>query len=310
VTAVSGASSIPFSDVPSFHILQVEGWENEVEGYSPHAFLTSVLPDYFETMGIPLLAGRTFSDEEQDDSPGLAVISESMARRFWRTESALGARIVRGRDTVSVVGIVGDVRYESMNSEIRPALYVSAMHRPTAQMSFVVNTPLKPESIFPVLREAVWSVALDAPITRTSTVASLISRSTSNEKFRAVVLAIFGISAAVLAAAGVFGVTARGVTRRHREFGIRVALGARQRRLVQSVLRTVLTTGLAGVVSGLILACCASHLLARFLFGVEPADPFTYGAVAALSILVCLSAGYLPARRIASVDPAQVLRSE
>lgn len=312
VTAVSGASSVPFSDsdTPPLHSLEIDGWDSGGEASSPHAVLRSVFPGYIETLGIPLLAGRTISEQDREVTSGVVVISESMARRFWPRGFALGARIPRGGFSFTVIGIVGDVRHESMDAEILPTMYFSALQVAPSEMSFVVKTALEPESLLLQLREAVWSVASDVPVTRTTTVAALVAQSARDERFRTMVLGIFGICATLLAASGVFGVAARSVTQRSREFAIRMALGAREHSLVGLALREVSSTSLVGTALGLIGAFWVSRLLARFLFGVEPSDPLTYGAVCALAILVCGIATYVPARRITRVNPVDVLRAE
>jgi len=135
--------------------------------------------------------------------------------------AALGSEFRRGPTTFNVVGIVGDVRYESVNAEVRPTAYISALQFTRSRLSFVMKTRVNPESLFPQLRDAVWSIAADAPITRTTTISALVSESAREERFRTVVIVLFSICAALLAASGIFGVTARSAARRYREFGIR-----------------------------------------------------------------------------------------
>jgi putative ABC transport system permease protein len=310
VSEVSGASSMPLSGVPSFYALEIEGWNPEGEGYTPHAFISAVFPGFFKTMGIPLLAGRTLSEEDREGTPRVALISKSMARSFWPSGSALGARIIRGRDTVTVVGVVGDVRYESMEAGIRPTMYVSVRQQAPSRMSFVVRTAMDPEDLFPQFRVAVWSVAPEVPITRVNTVEALVSASTRNERFRTVVMVIFGICAILLAASGVFGVTARSVARRYREFGIRKALGASDRRLIGALLQATVLPGLVGVVLGIVGAYWTSRYLSGFLFGVEPDDPLTFLTVCAVTLVTISVATLVPADRVKAAEPVKVLRAD
>jgi len=310
VANVSGSSTMPLTGIPSFYELKIEGWDSQEDGSTPHAFMPSVFPGFLEAMGVPLVAGRMLSDSDTRNTLPVAVISESMARRFWPPGAALGSEFCRGPRSFNVVGIVGDVRYESMNAEVRPTAYVSALQFTSSRLSFVLKTQVEPESLFPQLRDAVWSIAADAPITRTTTISALISESAREERFRTVVIVLFSICAALLAASGIFGVTARSVTRRYREFGIRVALGARERRLVRSTVGGTLLTGLIGTALGLLSAFWVSRLLRDFLFGVSPSDPLIYGLVGALTTAICLAAAYVPARRVMSVDPVEVLKAE
>ena len=293
----------PFAGFPSLLSFGIEG-RQEPEGGSRHTSWRSVLPGYFETMGIPLLAGRTI-----EDATAVAVISESMARRFWPGESALGARILFG-DTLTVVGIVGDVRHEAMDAEFLPTLYVPNALDPMRSLSLVVRSGGDPTQLFAQLRQAVWSVDADAPITSTESLISLIDRSARAERFRTTLIMVFAACASLLAGAGVFGVTARSVARQRRELGIRLALGAPGGQLVVLALGGTLKFGAIGVAVGLLGALWVSRLFARFLFGVESWDPVTYGAAAAALLGLSILASYLPARRALTVDPVEALRTQ
>jgi putative ABC transport system permease protein len=260
-------------------------------------------------MGIPILAGRTLTDADRGELASVAVISESMARRFWPGESALGARILFG-DTLTVVGIAGDLRHESMDAEYLPTLYYPLALDPGSRLSFVVRTEGDPTPLLPQLRQAVWAAGGDAPVTRVGSLDSLISRSARNERFRTVLMMTFGLCATLLAGAGVFGVTSRVVAHRRRELGIRRALGARGEGLVRLALGATLRPSTVGFALGLLGALWVIRLLARFLFGVESWDPATYVSAAVILLGLTLLAGYLPARRAAQVDPVRVLWEE
>ncbi len=308
VQSVSGTSSLPFAGFPNLLSFGIEG-QPEPEGGSRHTSQRSVLPGYFDTMGIPVLAGRTIEDADREGTAAVAVISESMARRFWPGESALGARILFG-DTLTVVGIVGDVRHEAMDAEFLPTLYVPNAQDPIRRLSLVVRSAAEPTSLLAPLRQAVWSVDADAPITSMGTLVSLIGRSARAERFRTVLIMVFAVCAALLAGAGVFGVTARSVARQRREMGIRLALGAPGGQLVALALGGTLKSGAVGIAVGLLGALWVSRLFARFLFGVESWDPVTYGAAAAALLGLSILASYLPARRALSVDPVDALRTQ
>jgi putative ABC transport system permease protein len=194
--------------------------------------------------------------------------------------------------------------------EGEPTVYLPLAQAPRRDLSFVVRTEVDAAHVVPLLREAVWSVDPDIPVTEAATMASSIVFSTGNERYRTFLTLVFGAVAVLLAAVGVFGVTARNVAQRVREIAIRMALGAREKGLVGVFLRRSLVVGLAGIAAGVVAAAWASRLLSHLLFGVEAGDLLTYGAVASLLLLVCLAAGTIPAMRAARVEPMKVLREE
>jgi len=308
VLAASGTTSLPFYDGPNALSYGIEG-QPEVEALSPHASLTEVLPDFFEVSGIRILEGRGIIDADGLDGPPVAVISETMARRHWPDRSPLGARILFG-DTLEVVGVATDVLHESLDARPLATLYVPFLRDAGTSLNFLVRADAEPEVLFPNLRQAIWSIDPDAPISRVATLPSLIKNSARDERFRAVLMVVFAVCAALLAGAGVFGVTSRSVGQRTKEMGIRKALGARPEGLVKLALAGTVKAGVIGVVLGLLGAFWTSRLLAQFLFGIEPWDPLTYGAVAAILLALALAASYFPARRAGLVAPMDVLREE
>jgi putative ABC transport system permease protein len=308
VTAVSGTTSLPFLGFPSHISFGIEG-APEPEGGGRHTSPQLVLPGYLETMGIPILAGRTITADDRAELASVALISESMARAFWPGESPLGARILFG-DTLTVVGIVGDVRHESLDAEYVPTMYVPFALEPRAGVTFIVRSELEPSALLLQLRRAIWAVDADAPVTHVSSLQSLIGGSARNERFRAVLMVVFGLCATVLAGAGVFGVTARSVAFRQREMGIRLAMGAQAHEVVKLTLGRTLTAAAVGIGLGLTGALWVSRLFAGFLFGLESWDPATYVAAAAALLCLSLLASYLPAGRAARIDPVRVLKEE
>jgi putative ABC transport system permease protein len=313
VEAVSGTSSLPFSGIPNLLSFGILGKPDPGEG-SRHATQESVVPGFLEVMGIPLLAGRALNRGDLAGGAKVTVVSESTARRFWPGESPLGASLDFG-DTLMVVGIAGDVRHESLDAEVLPTMYLPLASgyyysNGRSQLSFVVRTEEDPERFFPQARRAVWSVDAEAPIRRVAMVSNLIARSEQDGRFRTVLMMVFGICAACLAGAGIFGTTARAVSLRSREMGIRKALGAGVGTLVRSVLTRSVALGVVGVGLGLAGALGASLILGEYLFGIEPWDPLTYGVVAAGTLAFSVLASYLPARRVNRLTPMQVLREE
>ncbi|NIM48224.1 MAG: FtsX-like permease family protein, partial [Gemmatimonadales bacterium] len=310
VNSASATNGLPFPGrVINIDAVEIAGrTPGPGSGEVAHRF--SVAPGYHNAMGISVLAGRTITDADGPDAPRVTVISESMARRYWPDESPVGARLRYWAGEATVVGIVGDVKLQRLDANVEPTFYVPLLQDVSREFSLVTRTEGDPLRVIPLMREAIWSVDRDVPVTQASTMASLVSRSGSHQRYRTLLLLVFGVVAALLAAAGVFGVTARSVAQRAREMGIRMALGARQEGLVGGVVRSSLGTALAGTVVGVLGALWTSRLISGFLFGVEAWDPLTYGAVASLLFIVCLVASYVPARRIARIDPMDVLRAE
>lgn len=309
VESVSATTSLPFAGRSTTYTFRKVGEEWGEDVPEPPVQRRDVMPGYVETLGIPLLAGRTIEAGDREGALPVAVISESMARDYWRDDSAIGSRIVIN-DTLTVVGIVGDVLHESMDANIRPTVYVATAQSSPSGVSFVIRTSGNPTGLFPLMREAIWSVVPSLPISRVTRVTSLMSDTAADERFRTTLMMLFGVCAALLAGAGVFGVTSRSVARRTREMGIRMALGAKEEGLVRSMVTSGIPSGMIGIGVGLVGALWASRLLGQYLFGVTTWDPLTYAVVIAglggLSVL----ASYLPARRVSKVAPMDVLREE
>ena len=309
VESVSGIDGLPFPGPVSGNTVTILGGPAE-EDMNVMARNRIVLPDYHEVMGIPLLAGRTFTEADDASSEPVALINESMARRYWPDASPIGSRIDEGRYVYTVIGIVGDVRERHLYEEPQPMIYRTAAQANWRVLSLVARTAGESAGFVRLLRDAVWGVDPDAPITQESTVSALVAQSTGTERYRTLLVAAFGIAAMLLACVGVFGVTARSVARRSKEMGIRMALGARGRSLVSMVVSENAGTSALGVALGFAAALGVSRLLAGLLFGVESWDPLIYSAAALALLSLSLWASYVPARRATRIAPMEVLREE
>ncbi len=308
VQAVTAANSLPFPGTTA-------GWGVRDEATDPSLHrlrgrLFHVAPGFHEMMGIPLVQGRTFTDADSPNAPSVTVVSEALAHRLWPNEDPVGRRLVYPWTTVTVVGVVGDVRQETLGAPHDLVFYVPFSQFTRADVSFAARTSGDPTHVIPLMRNAVWSLDRDLAITQSGTMASLISRSASDERYRTLLMGVFGVLASVLAGVGVFGVTARAVALRTREMGIRMALGAREAGMVTAILGGSMVTSLLGITVGVFVALWVSRAVSGFLFDVEPSDPLTYALVAASLLILCLLASYLPARRITRVNPIDVLRTE
>jgi putative ABC transport system permease protein len=270
----------------------------------------AVSPGYFETMGIPILAGRDFTEGDRvQDNGGVVVVNETMARRYWPGTSPLGNIIGRGGNPYRVVGVVGDVRERHLSEEPLPMVYRHASIS-GGSFSIVARTSGDPKTIVPLLREAVSAVDPGVPLTQETTLSSLVVESSGAERFRAFLVTGFGFLATLLALVGVFGVTARSVAYRTRELGIRMALGAESGGLIRMAAVRTLRAGVVGIVLGLVGALWISRLLTAFLFDTRPWDGGTYGVAALLLVLLCAGTAALAARRVTRVEPMRVLREE
>jgi len=272
-------------------------------------------PNYFDALGVRLLQGRVFSDQDNQTSQGVAIVGESLARRFIPDEEPIGKRIkLGGRDSTRpwlvIVGVAGDVHDSGLDSETRPCIYVPYPQFPTSSMTLVVRSVSDPKLLIPAIRKEVWAVDGNQPVTEIKTMDQFVSDSISSRKFNALLLSIFAGVALVLATVGVYGVLAYSVSQRVQEIGIRMALGAQP----SNVTRLVLGRGMALVLTGVAIGVGGSLALTRvmrsLLFGVSVTDLGTFLLVSGSLILVALMACYFPARRAAKIDPMIALRSE
>lgn len=278
-------------------------------------FRYAVSDGYFETMKIPLVTGRYFSATDNASSSYVAIINESFARRRFGNVSPVGQRIrIGGGDAPwrEIVGIVGDVRQESLSSDHFDGVYL-----PEVQWKFVDNAMtlvVRPKgdalSLAPSLRRAIWAVDKDQPIVRIATAEKMIADRAAERRFALVLFEGFAMVALVLAAAGIYGVLSGSVVERNRELGVRAALGATSRDQVGMVVRQGMTLTSIGVVVGLGVAFASSRVLESMLFEVSPLDPVTYAAVAGGLAVVALLACWIPARRASQTSPLEALKAD
>jgi ABC-type antimicrobial peptide transport system permease subunit len=282
-------------------------------GYADHAVASE---GYFRTLGIPLLRGRLFEAGDTEDKPHVAVISESLARSKWPGQDALGHTIEFGNmdgdlRLLTIVGVVGDVRQKNLESEPRPTVYVNYRQRPMYNSDFtvVIRTAADPAATLAAARKIVKELDPTLP-PKTDTLTGVLAASLLTRRFNLILVGIFAASALVLAMVGIYGVMAYSVARRSREIGVRIALGATGGNVLRLVLRQALLTALAGVAAGMVGSLLLTRLVRSLLFEISPTDPLTFTGVALVSLAVAALAAYAPARRAASIDPLEALRSE
>lgn len=285
--------------------------ETDNRGIGLHA----VAPGYFETLRIPIIAGRVFNDGDRVGAPKGVVINETTAKRLWPGVNPVG-RTIRvatfyfGDSAVAVIGVVGDVRYASASQPAELDVYVPALQAPVAPATFLIRVTGDPLAIVEPARRAIREVDAGLPIFSVQTMDEVSRSATARNRFATTLLGLFSAMALLLAAIGVYGVLAYSVTARAREIGIRIALGAAQRQVLGLVLRQGMMPIMLGLVVGLALAAAASRVLGGLLFGVGATDPASFAVGAGSLLGAGLLASYLPARRAALVDPNRVLRED
>ncbi len=282
-------------------------------GNQPSAAYYSVSAGYFEALRIPVQMGRVFTDHDTANSPAVCVISEAMARQFYRGENPIGQRLQVGNGSnkpAEIVGVVGNVRDQELESFGRPAVYYPATQDPFSSMYFGVRAAGDPSALIAPIRAAIRSIDAELPVDAIGTVDDLVSKSLAQRRFSMLLMAIFASLALILAMVGIYGVMAYSVTQATQEIGIRMALGAGR----SDVLRIVLTYGgllmSVGLVAGIAAALGAGRLLATQLYEVKPFDPLTFAAVGAALVATGLAACLIPALRAMRVDPLIALRNE
>jgi len=282
-----------------------------------------ISPEYFRTMNIPLLSGRPFNDRDADETHGVAIISASMARRFWPDSDPIGYQI-RPQFTrqryfwipesrnlpLTIVGVVGDVRHEGLADSNLPQLYLPYLQNPSSIMNLVVRTTSNPLRWANAVRSQVWDVDKDQPLFDTKTVEDIVADSFGRQDVLASLLGAFAAVALLLAAGGIYGLISYAVRQRTHEIGIRMALGAQSGEVLRLILRQGMGLTLAGLFIGLFGAVATASLLGNFLFGVKPTDPASFAAVALLLAGIAALACYIPARRATRVDLLVALHYE
>jgi putative ABC transport system permease protein len=269
---------------------------------------------YFQVLGIPLIRGRVFDEHDGANAPHVAVISESLAEDRWPGQDPIGHTIEFGNmdgdlRLLTIVGIVGDTHEYGLDQPPRPTVYVNLIQRPRAVMTVAMLGDTDTRSISAAAREILRDLDPEIPASFKS-FQQVYSASLGSRKFNVVLIGFFGITALLLATAGVFGVMAYSVSRRTREFGVRIALGATSGNVLRMVLGQGMRTILAGVAIGIAGSFALTKTVSSLLFGVTATDPITFGGVTLLLIVVALLACYIPARRATKVDPMVALRSE
>ena len=272
-----------------------------------------ITPQFFETVGTPLVRGRTFSAAEGTGGPRVAIVNETMARRLWPGEDPVGRRFKVGvgeSPWFTVVGVAGDMRRQSLELEPLPQMFEPLAQNPSRLVTLVVRTSSDPRQMMATVQAAVRQEMRDAPVYGVTTLEDRLGVLGAQRRFQTSLLLAFAVIALVLASVGIYGLMRYTVATRTREISIRMAIGAQRRDIFGMILREGLGLSLAGLLLGLVGAAWLGHFLSGLVFGIDPSDPVTFVLVSALLTFVAATACYLPARRAAHIDPATALKYE
>ncbi|MDP9323694.1 MAG: FtsX-like permease family protein, partial [Acidobacteriota bacterium] len=265
------------------------------------------------TLGIPIITGRTFTEQDRDPAPAVAMVNATFARKYFAGQSPLGKRVRfgdSGDDWITVIAVVGDSRNVGLHEPPTPLLYLPYHRFPLAFMAFAIRSTASTAAIASLARTAIRNADPELPMDTIQTLSDVLKESVAEPRFRTLLLGAFALMAVILAAVGVYGLISYSVAQRTREIGIRMALGAQARQVMLPVLREGLRLALAGIAIGLAGSVAMSRVLNDFLFGIDATDPLTYGVVALLLLAVAVLASYIPSRRALRVDPITALRAE
>jgi putative ABC transport system permease protein len=313
VSRAAMITHLPFGGNSWGNGFDVEGRPSQDSNDS--AQIRPVSTQYFGTLGIPLKSGRDFSERDDAKAPGVAIINQTLAKRYWPNESPLGKRIRYSDDWLTIIGVCGDTKHDALDESLVGTIYAHYPQVPAEIMQFVardlnfVARSPRGGALGEEMRHTIR--ALDpGMVVKVATMETLIHDSVAQPRFRTCMIAIFCFFALTLACLGIYGVVAYLVTQRYKEIGIRLALGATRFNILQLILGQTFQFALAGIAAGLVVAFFLSRFLQSILFGITAHDAMTFIAVPASLVAIALLAAYLPARRAARIDPVRSLRYE
>jgi predicted permease len=308
VQAVELSQVVPFSGGGGGVPFAVEGFEHQ---QSKVAWLRSTTPGYFSAMGMTVLKGRAFESTDTDKSQAIAIVDETLARKYSPDGDLVNKRIRIGDGPwLTIVGVVPNVKNRKLDEEAWPYIYRPYSQYVRRDMMFAVHTSVDPTSIVAGIRQEVAKLDPELPLSEVKTIQQAMDRSLITARLTNSLLAGFAATALLLALTGIYGVMSLNVANRRNEFGIRLALGAQTSNVLKLILGQGLRLAIVGVALGVLAALALTRLLKGLLFGISASDPLTFAAIAVLLVGVALLACWIPARRATKVDPLEALRSE
>ena len=313
VAAAGGTTALPMTQTFAWTPITIEGRSPPTGEKFINADERVVGGNYFRAMEIPLLRGRMFEERDAADNPRVVIVDENMARQFWPNQDPIGKRMRLVQSNIpwlSIVGVVGRVKHDTLDSDPRIAFYLPQTQAPARALTVVLRSRTDPALLAAAVKQEIRALDPDLPVYLVRTMDQFLGQSLARRRFSMLLLGLFAGLALILAAIGIYGVMAYLVTQGARELGIRIALGATQRGIVGLIVQQGIVLALGGVVAGLAGAFALTRLMKSLLYGVTATDGWTFTAIPGLLILVALVASYLPARRAARIDPIESLRCE
>jgi putative ABC transport system permease protein len=313
-TAVAG--NLPLTYNGDSMTISVEGVSDPPTDQRPDVIFRAIGPGYFNTMGIPIVRGRDFTDQDKADSKDLVVISEKTAQHFWPGQDPIGKRLKPGSSTSKsewreVIGIVKDVRQNDLIAPPKMQMYFTYRQlKDIAANALVVRTTIEPMILAGSVRNAIWSVDKDQTVADINTMDHIVAAAVARQRFSMVLLGVFAALALLLASVGIYGVMSYSVAQRTREIGIRMALGARRADVLQMTVRQGLKLVGAGMILGLGAAFLLTRVMTTLLYGITATDPMTFIGISVVLLAVAILASYVPALRATKVDPITALRAQ
>jgi predicted permease len=316
VRSAAIANNLPLTYNGDSMSISVEGVPDPPPDQQPDVIYRAIGPGYFATMGIPIVRGRDFRDQDNGDSKDVVIISEKTAQQFWPGQDPIGKRLKPGLSTSSspwreVIGIVKDVRQNDFIASPKRQMYFTYRQlKNIAANALVVRTNIEPMSLAVPVRNAIWSVDKDQTVADIDTMDHIVAQAVARQRFSMLLLGLFAALALLLASIGIYGVMSYSVAQRRREIGIRIALGARRVDVLRMTVKQALKLVGTGMVIGLIAAFLLTRVLASLLFGISATDPITFIGISLVLLAVAILASYVPALRATKVDPITALRAQ
>ena len=316
VQSAAVAGNLPLTYNGDSMNISVEGVPDPPPDQRPDVIFRAIGPGYFGTMGISIIRGRDFTDQDKADSKNVVVISEKTAQHFWPGQDPIGRRLKPGSSTSNtpwreVIGIVKDVRQNDFIAAPKMQMYFTYRQlKDLAPNALVIRTSIEPLSLAASARDAIWSVDRDQTVADIDTMEHIVAESVARQRFSMLLLGLFATLALLLASVGIYGVMTYSVAQRTHEIGIRIALGARRADVLQMTIKQGLRLVGAGMILGLAAAFILTRVLESLLFGISATDPVTFFGISLVLLAVAILASYLPALRATKVDPIIALRAQ
>jgi len=317
IKQLPGVQAVEFGTLPLLGIralddFNIAGRDISIDGKEPAVERIKISDGYFAALQIPLLMGRFFTENDYGDAESVAIINRIIAHRYFSDISPIGQTITVGSKSCRIVGVVGDVRPNGFRSDVTPTIYVPYLHSDwkTTDTHLIVRTQGAPEVLFEPIRRELLALSPLHPVVGIRTVEQILAKQVAPMRFNTQLLSLFAVLALILASVGIYGLMAFLVSQRTQEIGIRMALGAQTRDVLQMVIKQGLILALIGVAVGLGAALALSRVISSLLYDVSPTDPLTFVCVSLFFTGVALLASYIPARRAARIDPMVALRYE